>query len=461
MATESREGTGFAASRSDRVSLRAVARNAGYLVGSQGTARLVRFVYLAVLARALGPELLGLLVYSHAWYLMFLPITSIGTRPLMARALGASLTQGAEVANAVLALRLVVLPVVVAACLGLGTLVEPHPTARALLWIGSIALAARGIVVWTTQVFIASERGGLALRQDMVFRPLEMILGLLVLAGGGGVIGVAVAHAAVWGIQAAAGLRLAGRLLPVRPRWDVAGMPAMLRTAATMVPVAFAGAWFLQGPISLVRHWGADGCSLGCFGVNMQVLQLVAGIPAAIAAGALPVLSRAGLRSGGADSRYLRRVIPIAIGGAAVCASVGQLAGPWLLPLVLGPGYRDAGAWLGTMLTLLIPFAVALLYSEALLAVGCDRVGAIAALTGSVLLIVLAGWLHGSRGGAGVVLAAGIGASVWALMNVSRAAGVGLDRRWHVGAVSCAFVLFVAAFLLFERLAVQRLAAAG
>jgi O-antigen/teichoic acid export membrane protein len=216
-----------------------------------------------------------------------------------------------------------------------------------------------------------------------------------------------------------------------------------------MVPVAFAGAWFLQAPISLVRHLGADSRWLGCFSVDMQVLQLFAGLWAAAAHASLPPLSRAAAQGGRLDPRFARRAIPVAVVGAAVCAAVAQIAGPWLLPLVVGTGYRDAGAWLGTTLTLLIPYGVALLYSEALLAVELERVAAVAAVSGSVLLVLLAWWWHGRAGGAGVLFACGIAAGIWSLLTVARAEPRVLERGWAVGAVLVSLALFVGMFLAF------------
>ena len=71
-------------SRPARQGVAAVLASASQL----GAARLLNFsvraVYLALLARLLGPELYGLLAYGHSWYNAFVPITALG--------LGASLS---------------------------------------------------------------------------------------------------------------------------------------------------------------------------------------------------------------------------------------------------------------------------------------------------------------------------------------------------------------------------------
>ena len=235
--------------------IRSIAKNAAYLLAARGLTYVVRAVYVVALARYLGPEVYGLFAYGQAWYLAFLPLTALGLEVILSREVGRDRERGARVVAQTLALRIVAVVVTAAACGLAGWFANAEPAARQLLLIFSLALAGRGLAVWTEQTFTAYEVSRYALRQEAVFRPFEVVLGLGMLVAGAGAAGVAAVHALVWWLQALRGMALVHRrLVPVRPNWTWGGLARLLVQGLPLGLSLLFSSWLLLGPLVLFRH---------------------------------------------------------------------------------------------------------------------------------------------------------------------------------------------------------------
>lgn len=400
--------------------LRSIAVNSAQMAGARLLSPVVRAVYVVVLATYLGPEVYGVLAYSQSWYLAFLPVAVLGLGAILMREIGRNRARASEVLAQAFALRIVATLLSAAFCVGIGWAVEADPLARRLLTIFGIGLAGRALAILAEHVFVAYESSGYLLRQEALFRPLEVVLGLAALALGGGAVAVALVHAGLWWAQAGRGLYLVQtRFLAVRPSWSWGPLGRLLVQA---FPVALTGVfttWLLQGPLVLYRHVAETTAELGQMAIVIQGLMILVVVPLSAGAAALPVLSRAVARRDGKDLRFVEGLCRLALVLGAAGALTGMAAGPWLVETVFGSDFERAGDLIGPALWLAIPIAMGSAAQAGLFARAnyvsttlCAAAGALV-LTGSVVPLV------SEIGPVGLIVAAAAGQTVWALGSLA------------------------------------------
>ena len=91
---------------SNKTGVRSLSFNAGFLVFSRILEKAIRFIYILILARWLGPEMLGLYNYGLAWYLIFLPLACWGLGELLSIHLGRKPENTEDIVGATLLARL-------------------------------------------------------------------------------------------------------------------------------------------------------------------------------------------------------------------------------------------------------------------------------------------------------------------------------------------------------------------
>ncbi len=431
--------------------LRSIAVNSAQTAGARILSPLVRAVYVVVLATYLGPEVYGILAYSQSWYLAFLPVAMLGLGVILMREIGQNRARAGEVLAQVFALRIVATLVSASLCVGIGWAVEADPVARWLLTIFGIGLAGRAFAILAEQVFIAYESSGYLLRQEALFRPLEVVLGLAALALGGGAVAVALVHAGLWWAQAGRGLYLVrARFLAVRPNWS---WGPLARLFVQAFPVALTGVfttWLLQGPLVLYRHAAETTAELGQVALVIQGLMILAVVPLSAGAAALPVLSRAVARRDGKDLRFIEGLCRLALVLGAAGALTAMAAGPWFMETVFGSRFERAGDLIGPALWLAIPIAIGSAAQAVLFARAQFKSAALAAAAGALVLTIVLFPLVAANGALGVLLAAGAGMTVWALgaiTLVARGGGLDLSRALARPAGAAAFSIAVYAAL--------------
>ncbi|MHA1600298.1 MAG: oligosaccharide flippase family protein, partial [Alphaproteobacteria bacterium] len=369
-----------------------------------------------VLARALGPEMYGLLAYGQSWYGIFLPITALGFAVVLAREAGVDRARGRLLAARMFTLRGPLTLLAAVLCAGIGWAVNTESTVRLLLNIFSLALVGRAVATMAEDVFAAFEISHLTLRQEAVFRPAEVGLGLAILAGGGGVLEIAALHAAIHVAQGVRGMVLVRRHVTLRREplvWQpLAGLltKGMLAGSAGLL-----SAWLLQGPLVLYAQSAVDKASIGHLALAMQALVLLCNLPWAIGRAALPVLSRASVRQDGSDVHYADAMLRLAFAFAAAFGLAGMAIGPWLMASVFGAGYTATGELLGPALWLLLPLTAATALNPLLMARESYVAAGLSALAGAVTMTLAVPILTTSMGPTGALAGAGAGLSVWAV----------------------------------------------
>ena len=334
-----------------------LAKNAAYLASARLLPRFLRVIYVIVLARYLGPELYGLFAYGQSYYLSILPITMFGLQIRLTKDIGISRENATAIMARTLAFQTGVAIAAALVSIGAAQLIEANVTVRHLLLVFSLAMLARAIVNWTQHVFVAFESTHYALKFEVFFRPIEIMIGLLVVLAGGRLLAVATVHALIWWAHVIAALVVIHRhLAPVafHCSWDDAR--ALFRFGWPLSLNVFCSGFLLQGPIVLYRQLVPHALHIGQIAVVFQALTILCILPAAITASSLPALARSVHRQDGHYLRFTRNMMRFGYGFGAIAGLIGLTLGSMVIPGVLGADYAFAGALFGPAVWLVIPY---------------------------------------------------------------------------------------------------------
>ena len=412
--------------------LRSIASNSIKLAGARLLNPLVRLIYVLILARFLGPEIYGLLAYGQSWYNAFLPLTTLGVAAVLSREVGRNRERGTEVVARALALRIVVSVFVAGICAVTAWFVESDSSTRSLLLIFSLALIGRALSVTAENIFVAYERSQFAFYQEAIFRPLEVGAGLIILLLGGGMFEIAAMHTIVWWLQAArAHFLVRSRIVSVAPDWNLRSMGNLILEGLPIGLGVIMAAWIFQGPLVLYRQTGAADADLGTFALAYQGLVLALVIPISIGAVALPVLSRAVERADGKDTLFVSVMARLAFLSGATAGLAGMVVGPDLIPFVFGRKFEMTGQLLGPMLWLLIPATIATIGGQVVAARKKYFQYFITAAAGAAALTVCLPFAVSAFAVYGILVAGGIGLTVWSI-SLLFAVSSAKTFRWSV-----------------------------
>jgi O-antigen/teichoic acid export membrane protein len=354
-----------------------------------------------------------------SWYLAFLSFTGFGIAALLAREIGRDKKSGDAFMSLTLSLRGCVAVLAALACGSFGWFLESKPEVKSLLIIFSIALIGRSIALWAASVFNAYEANKYTLLLQGIFRTFEVVLGTFILVAGGRIAAVATVHAISWWLQAVSGLVLCGRNFEVvRLNWSWHGLKYILVNGLPIGIGFVLMNWFQQGVIVLSRHMEISDNSLGQLALAMQVFVIICSIPTAINAASLPVLSRSVMREDGKDLIFVKAMIrlTLVLGGFLGLAGLG--GGVWLVNIVCGARYKEAGYLLGFTLWLFIPWTCASAIWRVYLARGQFFLSTLCAGAGALFFTLFIPWSVSIMDTPGAVLAAGMGMGVWALTSI-------------------------------------------
>ncbi|MCB2147283.1 MAG: oligosaccharide flippase family protein [Deltaproteobacteria bacterium] len=337
--------------------VRSILVNTLFLSGARFTTILARLIYAIVIAKLLGPELYGLFNYGLSWYLIFMPLSVIGTDFVLLRELG-RYDNNDELLNTSLALRGISCVMAACLCLGIGWTLESEDQMRSLLFVFSIALVGRGLSAWTNSVFKGYESSHYVLKQELLFRLLEVILGIVLLTSGYNLLALAMVHATSWLLQGIIGVAIIRKFLhpTIHPRWDVGIMIDLVKRGSPFLGAAFLLGWLLQGPLVLFRHLSKNDIALGQLALSLQVFVLIGSIVAELSTAALPVLSRSVKRQDGKTSQF---VIAIFHGGwllSGILIIAALTIGGWAVELLFGTGFKPVETLLPWATAMVGPF---------------------------------------------------------------------------------------------------------
>jgi O-antigen/teichoic acid export membrane protein len=207
----------------------------------------------------------------------------------------------------------------------------------------------------------------------------------------------------------------------------------------------------MQGGLLLYRFEDDIGPQLGQLVLASQVLALMLTLPGALAAVAMPVLSRLVARGDGRQGLFVDVMIRIGIIVGVVVALVLCAVGPTALPYVFGDAYARAGELAGPIAFVLIPATCGSVLGQAGMLHGRIAVLPLAAATGCTVLVAVFLASVEMLGVLAPIVATGIGMAVWVtvlLLSLRADLPPGIVRvtgRSCMAAAAAAFVFFLCA----------------
>ena len=339
------------------IGISSIARNTIFLLGGRWLTTAIQGTYAIVLARLLGPELYGLFNYGFSWYMAFILFATLGLSAVLSREAGRDSEGRSKVVDQTFLLRLFTSVFVAAVSGGIGFLIEGDPRVKNLLLLFSLALVGRSLAIWTKEVFNAYESNRYYLFQQALFRPLEVLVGILVLLAGGNILSVAAVHALSFWLQAIGGfLFISRRITFIKIRWPGRSHFRILSQGFVVCLSQFMVFWPLFGVVIVFRFLGGTDFSLGQLALILQIFWVAFRIPESSSVAALPVLSRAAAKGEGRDRLFAETMLRINLIFGAAAGLLGMGIGLWLVTVIFGQNYELAGRLLGYALLLLIPY---------------------------------------------------------------------------------------------------------
>ncbi len=333
-------------------------RNLTYLLGGRGVYFVTRFLYAVILARVFGPQVYGMINYGIAWYLLFLPLTKMGLDVVLSRDVGQNRGEGDQTAAITLTLQIASITLATAAYCILSWFIEDDPPLRLMAFVFAFALIGRSLALWTENVYTAYEVNEYSFRQQSIFRPLEIAMGLVAVIIWREALLVVVIHGLVWCLQALCGLAvIRRRLFSVRFNKNYSDLRRIFLQGLPLGIAMLLMALPYQGPLIFFRHFASHGDTLGQLALAMQVFFMLSCIPFALGSVSLPVLSRAAAREDGKDRVFAETTLRLSLFFGTILALLGAALGPWLTVQIFGERFTQAGTLVGPALLLMIPWA--------------------------------------------------------------------------------------------------------
>ncbi len=405
------------------------------LTGSQVFGRAIRFGYLLVIARFLGPEATAIYLYSLAVSLAFGVVASFGQGVFLASRLGRGSETRRGLIRHSLALRL--LSIVLA--FGLGTVfVAMHagePRIYFALTIFLAAMVVRSLADWLREWSVALEDAAWIPRYEILFRGLEAVVGSMLLLQGAGVLPVCLVYLVGRGLEAAAAARLMHRRYGVPFRLAVKWR-ALRRIAAISLTLATGVGCltlFTQVGVIALKQLAPDLADLAYFGIGMHFLMTLMVLPTVLGVAILPAIGRVRRTVRKEEVAGLSLLIRIALlTGAAIAVLVDGYA-PWFVSFAFGKDFDAAGQLLADLVWILGPYAATVLACQTLNALGAPRQSAVAgvAMVGivAVAMTLAVPWL-GLTGASLSVGLAILGGCALALRALRIFIGHGEAKLW-------------------------------
>jgi O-antigen/teichoic acid export membrane protein len=377
-------------------------RGSGVRLGAEIGGRALSLLTSFLIAVGLGVEGFGVYAALSGLAVILAELGELGLQGTAQRALVAGTFRLRDMVRAKLVLSAALLlaaPILVLAIRAL------FPAAWPLVpgaWQTSFQAVNRGVALLVPFVFYFALAGwseflGVALRTRgrrgleagviLCLRVCNLAAVALTLARGGGLAGVAWAHV----LSTVPPVAL-GALLLRRARHAVVAPEHSVRDVLRVSwPLAVNGGLALLSlRIELLVIFGLRGPrDAGLFGAALKFVESLNAVPAAIAGGAMPALTREGLRGAGlVRGRTASTVALLAVPGAL---GLGLLA-PGLASF-LGPGYEEAALPLRILAPALVALFMNTVLLHALIAVGraeaLPRLTAVRVLAATVLAFVL------------------------------------------------------------------------
>ncbi len=344
-------------------------RGSAIKLAAEVLSRLVTLATTVLIARSLGVAGFG--AFGRYWALapLFAELAELGLQATASRALVANTFS----LRALVRARIVVFSLVAAVALA-ATVPPLGPVLDGWTpdWLGVEVLVAFvfffALSGWGEFLGVALRCRGAKVQEGLlllILRSSGLALAAVALVAGVGLMGLALALT----VSTLPAIALGGWLLrrhdPSLPGPD-ASIGSVLRA---VVPLAVYGGLLLLGPrVELVVLFQLRGeHEIGLYFTALNLLWPLSLVPSAVAAGAMPALTREALSGKGVVRRRTASTLALFAAPAAVGLA---LVAPSLVPFVFGADYAPAAIWLRILSLALIPMFMNGLVAWALIAAG-------------------------------------------------------------------------------------------
>ncbi len=335
---------------------KSIALNATYLGLSRAITSLSRIIYAVFLARMLGAELYGLYNYGLSWYLILLPISILGLDWVLYKEIPFNRQRTQFITRNSLFLRILVSTILTAGSILTAYILEPTPEIRILLIIFSFALLCRNIVLLHYSVFTSLERSYLVLKSELIFRSLEVTLGITALLLGYGIHEVALIHTTSWSVQLIYVHWILRRTIghitgPISLHYNL----SITKKGIPFLVASLSAVWITQGSIFMSRFFGGITDDLGYIALSIQALVIITTITSEIGNAALPTICRSMTEGQDKSLAYINETLRIgSFMGPTLFILSFFLIDP-LLKLLVGAEYLPSAKTIPLILLLVTP----------------------------------------------------------------------------------------------------------
>jgi O-antigen/teichoic acid export membrane protein len=314
----------------------------------------LRIPYIFIIAKVLGPELYGLLVYGQSWYLALLPFAGLGLGSILAVSQSKRDDNAREIASLVLAARMVSVSLLFLISIAMALYLEADPTTMWLLVLFSFAILGKGASVWAVNMFNALEHSKFELRIESIFRPLELLVGIGLVIWTKNILLVALSHTLFMCLQGYMSYRVVqSKLMPVRAKWEWQPLKNLVLSSSPMAISAPFNQLFLLGPVLLLKRVDAPLSMLGNFSLSMQAFVIIDSLFTSVGLSAMPVLSRLQQNSGVLKFARLSIQLSVIVGFSFYL--IGSVIIEPVVRWIFASGYENAATHTNVLLLALIP----------------------------------------------------------------------------------------------------------
>ncbi len=370
-----------------------LARNFGALSLSQVIARAIGFLYMIALARFLGPDDVGIIVYGVALYIVLTSVAMFGQGVFLSTRLGRSRCNADTVVSHSLAVVLAVALLAMIAGAVFVRLSEPDPKAALAVGLFVATIGPRVVAGWVRHCSVALEQAAWIPKYELAFRVSEAVAGLSLLLLGGGLLAICAVHLAAWVLECCFAVRRLSRVegLKLHFRLDRRFLKPLLRASLYFTLSLLLLNLHAQIGVLGLRLLQPDSAVVGYFGIALQFITTVILLPLTLGQAALPALSR-GYRRGGQGAAELVLVLKLALITGGFLAVLAHAYGASIITTLFGQRFAEAGAVLATLGWVLGPYAVTVLAIQLLNGIGGRGLATILAVVmalGQIVILVV------------------------------------------------------------------------
>ncbi len=273
-----------------------IIRNFLSLFSAQISGRVIRFIYLVIVAKYLGVSEVGQYLYGIALYLSVISAALLGQNVFLSRHIAGRISKAKYAIPHSLLLTLLSTISIFIFLLAFILATEESPLEIQVYLIFTFALVGRVLTTWIRFVYTALENPVWIPVSEFTFRSTEAVLGALILSSGaGGLLEVALLHTLFWFAESLYAIRKlrSDYLTFLRFRFRRKYLLTIVFHSRYYLLSSTALALLAQLSVVLMKNFASDLDIVGYYSIAMQFFTTMLVIPIVASSAFLPRISRA------------------------------------------------------------------------------------------------------------------------------------------------------------------------